>query len=187
MPPLSPTCTATAGTRTDRKTERNDIQETLARCLPRRVEPYLFDGGELRNGPFDFSSLRELVLENLEDLTGHAVRVFEQGCGPTPMPTVTTPAALRAHVEDFAENLETVVARLRRRLGWAMDQIKRLNELRERKGTLQPDEEALFRRCDGFIKRLKGADRRRSHAEGHDDSNTFNVLAAEGFLARLRP
>lgn len=63
-----------------------------------------------------------------------------------------------------------------------MDQIKRLNELRERKGTLQPDEEALFRRCDSFIKRLKGADRRRSHAEGHDDSNTFNVLAAEGFL-----
>ena len=95
---------------------------------------------------------------------------------------VTTPAVLRAHVESFANNLESVVARLQRRLTWAMDQIKRLNELRERKGTLQPDEEALFRRCDSFIKRLKGADRRRNQAEGHDDSNTFNVLAAEGFL-----
>ncbi len=163
------------------ETERNGIQGILARCLPRRVEPYLFDGGELRNGPFDFNSLRELVLENLEDLTDHAVRVFEQGW-PESDAGVTTPAALRAHVEDFAENLETVVARLRRRLGWATGQIKRLNELRERRGTLQPDEEALFRRCDSFIKRLKGADRRRSHAEGHDDSNTFNVLAAEGFL-----
>ena len=163
------------------ETERSEIQGTLARCLPRRVEPYLFDGGEVRLEPFDFSALRDLVLENVEDLTAHAARVFEQGW-PEPDADVTTPAVLRGHVEAFADDLETVVARLRRRLGWAMDQIKRLNELRERKGTLEPDEEALFRRCDGFIKRLKGADRRRSQAEGHDDSNTFNVLAAEGFL-----
>ncbi len=163
------------------ETERNEIQGILARCLPRRVEPYLFDAGELRQGPFDFSSLRDLVLDNVEDLTAHATRVFEQGW-PESDADVTTPAALRAHVEVFADNLEAVVARLRRRLTWAMDQIKRLNELRERKGTLQPDEEALFRRCDSFIKRLKGAERRRNQAEGHDDSNTFNVLAAEGFL-----
>ena len=161
--------------------ERQEIQGILGRCLPRRVEPYLFDGGELRHDPFDFSSLRNLVLENVEDLTAHAARVFKQGW-PEPDADVTTPAALRGHVEAFTDDLEAVVRRLRRRLTWAMDQIKRLNELRERKGTLAPDEEALFRRCDGFIKRLKGADRRRSQAEGHDDSNTFNVLAAEGFL-----
>ena len=163
------------------ESERNEIRGTLAQCLPRRVEPYLFDGGELRHGPFDFSPLRDLVLDNVGDLTGHAARVFEQGWPESDM-DVTTPAVLRAHVESFANNLESVVARLQRRLTWAMDQIKRLNELRERKGTLQPDEEALFRRCDSFIKRLKGADRRRNQAEGHDDSNTFNVLAAEGFL-----
>ena len=161
--------------------ERHEIQGILGRCLPRRVEPYLFDGGELRHGPFDFSSLRSLTLENVQDLTAHAARVFGQGW-PELDSEVTTPTALRGHIEVFADNLEAVVARLRRRLGWAMDQIKRLNELRERKGTLEPDEEALFRRCDSFIKRLKGADRRRSQAEGHDDSNTFNVLAAEGFL-----
>ena len=163
------------------ETERNEIREILARCLPRRVEPYLFDGGELRKGPFEFSALRQLVEEDVDDLTARAERVFEQGW-PEADADVTTPSVLRAHVEAFADNLEDVVRRLQRRLAWAMDQIKRLNELRERKGTLEPDDEALFRRCDSFVKRLKGADRRRSQAEGHDDSNTFNVLAAQGFL-----
>ena len=41
----------------------------------------------------------------------------------------------------------------------------------------------MFRRCDRLVKRLKGTDRRsRPQAEGHDDVNTFSVLAAEGFL-----
>ena len=64
-----------------------------------------------------------------------------------------------------------------------MQQITRLNARREVQGTLDPDDEALFRRCDRLVKRLKGTDRRsRRQAEGHDDVNTFSVLAAEGFL-----
>ncbi len=163
------------------ETERNKIRSILARCLPRRVEPYLFDEGKLRRGPFDFSPLRKLVEENVDDLAAHTEGVFEQGW-PESDADVTRPAVLRAHVEAFADNLETVIRRLQRRLAWAMDQIGRLNALRERKGALEPDDEALFRRCDSFVKRLKGSDKRRSQAEGHDDSNTFNVLAAEGFL-----
>ena len=43
--------------------------------------------------------------------------------------------------------------------------------LRERRGTLEPDDEALFRRSDRLVKRLKGTDRRsRRQAEGHDDA-----------------
>ena len=63
-----------------------------------------------------------------------------------------------------------------------MDQIKRLNAVRERQGTLNGEDEALFRRCGRLIARLKGKDAGRSHAEGHDSSITFSVLAAEGFL-----
>ena len=96
---------------------------------------------------------------------------------------VTDPAALRAHVDAFVDRLEAVVARLRRRLRWALNQIRRLNERRVRQGTLDAEDEALFRRCDKLVKRLKGTIRRsRTRAEGHDDFNTFNVLAAEGFL-----
>lgn len=51
------------------------------------------------------------------------------------------------------------------------------------RGTLEPADDALFRRCDRLIKRLKGTDRRkRREAEGYDDTNTASVLAAEGFL-----
>ena len=49
--------------------ERVEIREILHRCLPRRVEPYLFDVGQLRSAPFDLSGLRRLIERNLADLT----------------------------------------------------------------------------------------------------------------------
>ena len=64
-----------------------------------------------------------------------------------------------------------------------MIQIKRLNSLREQQGDLEPSDDALFRRCDRLVKRLKGtAPRTRREAEGYDDVNTFGALAADGFL-----
>ena len=162
--------------------ERAAIRDVLHRCLPRRVEPYLFEDGEVRSAPFDFGALRDLVQRHAVDLAVRVQAVFRQGW-PAEDAGVATPAALGAHVDAFADNLERVVARLRSRLQWAMRQIARLNALRERRGTLEPDDEALFRRCDRLVKRLKGTDRRsRRQAEGHDDVNTFSVLAAEGFL-----
>ena len=162
--------------------ERAAIRDVLHRCLPRRVEPYLFEDGEVRSAPFDFGALRDLVQRHAADLAVRVQAVFRQGW-PVEDAGVATSAALGAHVGAFTDNLEHVVARLRSRLQWAMRQIARLNALRERRGTLEPDDEALFRRCDRLVKRLKGTDRRsRRQAEGHDDVNTFSVLAAEGFL-----
>ena len=162
--------------------ERGRIRDVLHRCLPRQVEPYLFEDGEVRRSPFDFDALRDLVRRHAEDLVARVERVFRQGW-PDEAAGVTTPAVLRAHVAGFADALERVVARLEHRLRWAMEQIARLNARRERHGTLEPDDEALFRRCDRLVKRLKGTERRsRRQAEGHDEANTFSVLAAEGFL-----
>ena len=161
--------------------EREAIRATLARCLPTRVEPYLFEFGELRTTHFDFADLRELLRDNADDLAAAAQAVFAQGWPPEDA-GVATPEVLRSHVDAFVPRLEEVVARLRRRLQWAMDQIRRLNQQRERKGTLEPQDESLFRRCDNLVKRLKGSARRRAQAEGFDDFNTFAVLAAEGFL-----
>ena len=161
--------------------ERDEVRAVLGRCLPRRIEPYLFDEGEVRQAPFEFDELRALVLHHADDLAVAVEQVFDPGW-PTADADVVHPEALRRHVEAFVDELEAVVARLRRRLRWAMEQIRRLNEARERQGTLVPEEDALFRRCDGLVKRLKGERRQRSAAEGHDDVNTFSVLAAEGFL-----
>ena len=163
------------------ETERREIREVLGTCLPRRVRPYLFEGEDVRLERFDFGPLRELVRQNGSDLTDKVRSVFNQGW-PEADSDVVTPEVLSGHVERFTDELELVVTRLRRRLRWAMDQIKRLNIVRERQGTLSGEDEALFRRCGRLVARLKGQDARRSHAEGHDSSITFSVLAAEGFL-----
>ena len=161
--------------------ETADIRAVLAACLPRRIKPYLFEGEAIRQDRFDFGPLRELVRRNRADLAGKVASVFGQGW-PHEDSDVVTPDMLRGHVDGFTDELESVVKRLRRRLQWALDQIKRLNLVREKHGTLDGEDESLFRRCSRLIARLKGGDTGRSHAEGHDSSVTFSVLAAEGFL-----
>lgn len=162
--------------------ERRSTADTLRICLPERVSPYLFDDGLLRDQAFDFSPLEDLIARNLEDLTAYVDSAFRQGW-PASDAEVATPDALRDHVAQMVGNLTRVVARLARRLRWAMDQIRRLNDLREAQGDLEPEDDALFRRCDTLVKRLKGSSRRaRREAEGYDDINTYGVLAAEGFL-----
>ena len=163
------------------ETERREIREVLGTCLPRRVSPYLFEGENVRQERFGVGPLRELVRQNGSDLADKVRSVFNQGW-PEADSDVVTPEVLSGHVERFTDELELVVTRLRRRLRWAMDQIKRLNVVRERQGTLSGEDEALFRRCGRLVARLKGQDAGRSHAEGHDSSITFSVLAAEGFL-----
>ena len=163
------------------ESERETISAVLSECLPRRVISYLFDGGEVRTAPFEFGPLRALVAEHAAELAGDMRRVFEGGW-PEGDADVVTPEALGTHVAAFTDELEAVVTRLRRRLHWAMEQIRRLNKLRERRGTLDRADDVLFRRSDNLVKRLKGEGRRRTQAEGHDDVGTFSVLAAEGFL-----
>jgi len=162
--------------------EREAIDDTLRDCLPPRVSHYLFEDGLVRDQLFDLSPLERLIDVNLDDLVVCVESAFRQGW-PEADAEVTSSAALRNHVLDTVPGLTAVIGRLRRRLRWAMNQIKRLNALREQQGDLEPSDDALFRRCDRLVKRLKGTARRtRREAEGYDDVNTFGALAAEGFL-----
>ena len=95
--------------------EQAAIRDVLHRCLPRQVEPYLFEDGEVRRAPFDFGALRGLVRRHAGDLAARVEAVFRQGW-PAEAAGVAAPAALRAHVDAFADELERVVARLRGRL-----------------------------------------------------------------------
>jgi hypothetical protein len=162
--------------------ERQAVDSVLRSCLPDRVSSYLFDGGVLRSTQFDLTPLRELIDGNLDDLCRYVEGAFGQGW-PAQDAEVVTPAELRRHVCTMVAGLEQVLARLNRRLRWALDQIKRLNAVREAQATLESEDDALFKRCDALVKRFKGTSRRvRREAEGYDDVNTFGVLAAEGFL-----
>jgi len=161
---------------------RRDIENTLITCLPDRVSAYLFEDGLVRESLPDLFPLRALIGENINDLCNYVERAFCQGW-PEMDAEVTRPDTLRAHVLGMVSKLEEVILRLERRLRWALEQIRRLNGLREKQGDLDQEDEALFSRCNTLVKRLKGTARRtRREAEGYDDVNTFGVLAAEGFL-----
>lgn len=162
--------------------ERSAIADVLTTCLPTQVSSYLFKSGQVRTEPFDISALTRLIQDNADDLVVYVEGAFRQGW-PEADAAVVTHDKIQAYVLTMGGELQTVLARLRRRLAWAMEQIRRLNALRERQGDLDPEEESLFRRCDRLVKRLKGTQRRtRREAEGYDDVNTLGMLAAEGFL-----
>jgi len=163
-------------------TERAVVAETLASCLPNQVSTYLFEGDEVRDAVFDVGPLGALIEANKDDLLEYVSAAFTQGW-PSADSAVVDRAKLESHIHNMTGELAEVLTRLRRRLLWALDQVKRLNVVRERRGTLDPEDDSLFRRCDRLLKRLKGTQRRtRREAEGYDDVNTFGMLAAEGFL-----
>lgn len=162
--------------------ERMAIAEVLRTCLPTQVSSYLFDGGQVRDQVFDVSPLARLIEANGDDLVAYVQAAFQQGWPKTDS-DVVGPDKLARYIQQMPAELTAVLTRLRRRLVWAMNQIKRLNLVREREGALGPEDDALFKRCDRLVKRLKGTERRsRREAEGYDDVNTFGMLAAEGFL-----
>jgi len=163
--------------------EREDLVQTLERIFPRRISSYLFEeNGAVRTQPFDVLPLKVVLARHEEDLVNAIGAAFSQGW-PEADQDVVQPDRLRALVRSTADALMEVLHALRRRLDWARDQMQRLDATRRLRATLDPDEDALYARCDRLIKRLKGQMRRhRVEAEGQDDINTYGVLAAEGFL-----
>ena len=160
-----------------------ELVEALRSCFPNRVREYLFGNtGEVRRRPPDLARLRTVLGRHVKRLHAGVVEACRQGW-PDDDARVVEPSALRIYIEDMDGQLQTVVERLKRRLDWAIDQMNRLDDVRRKQGTLDPEQDALRNRCDRYVKRLKGNDpRKRRSAEGFDDTNTYSVLAAEGFL-----
>ena len=163
--------------------DRREIGTMLERCFPPQIRPYLFDSqSHVRHQDFDVSDLTVIASKHRQTLSQHVSTLFAKGW-PIEDAAVVAPEVLDRYLEEIGGELAAVLGRLNRRLRWALDQMARLDELRARKGTLDPAEDALFRRCDRLVKRLKGrSGRRRQDAEGYDDTLTYGVLAAEGFL-----
>ncbi|MCL4298959.1 MAG: DEAD/DEAH box helicase [Anaerolineae bacterium] len=162
--------------------ERAEITATLNHCFPAQIKPYLFDEqGHVRSVPLEVTLLGDLITKHQEPLLKAIQTIFAQGW-PADAASAVTSTKLLAYLAQTDAKLAEVILRLWRRLQWALSQMDRLDAVRQRKGTLDPDEDALRARCDRLVKRLKGLSRRRNEAEGHDDTNTYSVLAAEGFL-----
>ena len=162
--------------------ERTRVGDILRECFPSTISAYLFQDGDVRTEEFDFSSLESLVDECKEYLARNLEAVFSLAW-PEADNAVVSLERLWGHVDNAVDELRKIVRRLRRRLEWAMMQIERLNQKRSRTGTLEPADDALYKRCDRLLKRLKGASRRaKRETEGYDDIYTYGVLAAEGYL-----
>ncbi len=163
--------------------DRASITATLDEVFPVRVTPYLFEvNGQLRSSAFSVAPLGELVRRHEGDLMTAVKMAFQQGWPPEDRDAIAEDKLL-GHVQKMTTELDAVISRLRKRLDWALSQMLRLNATRVQRGTLDPEDDAIFRRCDLLVKRYKGQKKRaRQQAEGFDDINTFGVLAAEGFL-----
>lgn len=159
------------------------LDEALRECLPKQIKPYLFDdAGHVRSSPMEVTALAQQVQQHHGVLLEAVRSVFAQGWPGTDAEVVTL-ERLSATVGGLCEQLQQVIQRLFQRLQWALGQLERLRKVAAAKGALDADEEALRSRCERLVKKLRGDARRsRSHAEGVDDTNTYAVLAAEGFL-----
>ncbi len=161
--------------------EREEIKSALAGTFPTMVREYLWQtDGNLRHEPFDATPLTTVISKHRATLLTHLGRVFHQGW-PDDARDLVTPAALAEHIDGAAAQLQEVVSRLKARLDWNLAQQQRLSEIKAQKGVLDSDEEALERRCERFIKRLKSPSGSKN-LEGYDISFTFNVLASESYL-----
>lgn len=163
--------------------DREEIRQMLDTVFPSQIKTYLFDeAGQVRTAPFDVSAFHTVLSKHEVVLLEHVRASFGQGW-PEMDREVVGDAALRTFFQEAPDGLAQVMRTLKKRLNWAMDQMRRLEERRRQRGTLERDEDALYQRCDRLVKRLKGQRvRGRGETEGVDDISTFSVLAAEGFL-----
>lgn len=163
---------------------RQAIEATLRRCFPSTLSPYLFTpGGEVLDRVLDVSELAPLIATHRADVMAAVTRAFTDAW-PDEDAAAVTPTLLDQVVRELPESLQAVLRRFKRRLDWALGELRRLGETKLRKGTLDPEDKAHERRCEKIIGRLKGSlTRRRTTAQGGpDDADTMAALAREGFL-----
>lgn len=163
--------------------ERQHVHQVLADQIPTHVKHYLFTrDGNVRPSPLSLQPLAHLLSTYEATLLARIKAVFAQGWPEADVELIGDDALTR-YLREAVSELETTIGHVWRRLQWAMRQKDRLAAISSQKGTLDPEEKALFDRCDTLIRRLKGfQQRQRSEAQGVDDTNTYAVLAAEGFL-----
>jgi len=163
--------------------ERAEITAALETCFPRQVGGYLFDEtGNMLGAPVGVAALERVLQQHRDALLGNLNRALAQ-TWPQGDAVVVSEEALRKIVDEMPQSLARVIERLWDRLQWAQRQLRLLEAVARRKGSLNDEEKAIRWRCEKLVDKLKGvAQRRRGEAEGLDDTNTYAVLAVEGFL-----
>ncbi len=165
------------------QSELDTLQVAMASCLPGQIKPFLFTPeGYVRQQPLAIDLLSTQIRQHRSTLCQAVMAAFEQGWPKSDLEVVNQ-IRIETIIDEFTSEFQRVIDRLFQRLQWALDQLERLRKVAQNKGAMDADEEALRGRCERLVKKLKGEARRNtSQAEGVDETNTYGVLAAEGFL-----
>lgn len=163
---------------------RRHIEAALARCFPPTLSTYLFTpGGDVLDQVRDVSELGDLIATHRNSILAAVKQSFTEAW-PAEDAAAVTVTQLEQVVNTMAASLAAVLKRFKRRLEWALGELRRLGAVKLKKGDLDPEDKAHERRCEKVIARLKGTySRSRGKAQGGpDDSETMGALAREGFL-----
>ena len=163
--------------------EKAEIADVLSSHFPNQVREFLFDAaGNVRTEAADVSRLGPLLAKH-RAVIASALESALTSTWPTSDRPFVEEKVLARVVAEMPARLKEVVDRLWRRLQWALSEKRRFAEFEIRQGTLTDEDVAMRARSDRLIRRLKGEDSRdRRQGEGIDDTNTYAVLAMEGFL-----
>ncbi len=148
------------------------VKDILKELFPVFIRKYLLDEDDhYRETPTSTDPLRVLLGELQDLLADRLLALFAQHWPAEAAELVSRPA-IEQTVCQTADELETVIKRLHRRLMWAKSTRA---DLHRRKDTrpLEREEEQLLRRCDEFINSILRCDQ---------STYTLTVLGVEGFL-----
>ena len=159
------------------------ISEGLATCFPSQVRSFLFDAaGNVLAQPTDVGGLAGLLQAHKAPILQSLESALFATWPATDKSFVET-SVMEQIIAEMPSRLTEVVKRLWRRLQWAMAEKQRFAQMEAQKGTLENEDIAMRQRSDRLIRRLKGDDKHdKRQGEGVDDTNTYAVLAMEGFL-----
>jgi hypothetical protein len=160
-----------------------ELEQALAVAVPKLVREWFFTaGGSVLSQPAGLEKFAQVLQRHSTVLLADTRAVFAS-FWPKADADLISELQLGRYLTEAPRELESVMARVWGRLQWHRRQLEELARIRAVKGSLSDEEQAFERRCNEFINRIKGeSNRQRRQAEGFDDTNTYAVLAAEGFL-----
>jgi hypothetical protein len=163
--------------------ERAEIVAAIETSFPPKVGGYLFDEwGNVLGAPVGVTWLEQVLNRHRGRLVIALNGALAQ-TWPETDAAVVSEENLRRIIEEMPRNLAGVIRRLWDRLQWAQRQLRMLEGVARRRGSLNDEEKAIRWRCEKLVDKLRGTtQRQRGEAEGLDDTNTYAVLAVEGFL-----
>jgi len=149
-----------------------NVQDVLDLLFPIFIRSYLLDEeNHFRESPTSTTPLRALLTEMKTGLADRLVSLFAQHW-PEEAAELADRAAIELVIDETADQLDSVIKRLHRRLTWARSTRADLHKKKDT-GLIEREEEQLLRRCDEFINSIVTSDRQ---------TYTLTVLAVEGFL-----